>query len=84
MINNTHIFYSNQLISTSLPNSLHSPSHSILLEVDKYGVVLRSLHDQSGDSIKALSQATELSDGRVALGSYEDNRIVIINHNDVQ
>lgn len=72
------------ILPHSFMKSLHSPSHSILLEVDKYGVVLRSLHDQSGDSIKALSQATELSDGRVALGSYEDNRIVIINHSDVQ
>lgn len=72
------------LLPHNLIKRFHSPSHSMLLEVDKYGVVLRSLHDQYGEAITALSQGTELSDGRVALGSYEDNRIVLINHNDVQ
>ena len=51
----------------------------MLIEVDKYGVVLRSLHDPRGISIPALSHATELSDGRIALGSYETEYILILN-----
>jgi len=72
------------LLPHSVIKNFHKATHSMLLEVDKYGVVLRSLHDQYGDTIPALSHGTELTDGRVALGSYEADQIILLNLNQVQ
>ena len=42
----------------------------MLFELNDNGQVLRTLHDPTGNLTYALSQATDLSDGRLALGSY--------------
>ena len=44
--------------------------HNTLLEIDDQGHILRSFHDPNGKITYGLSVATELSDGRVALGSF--------------
>ena len=42
----------------------------MLFEVNDQGEIFRTRHDPNGNLTYALSQATELSDGRMALGSY--------------
>ena len=44
--------------------------YSIIVEIDQNGKVLRSLHDPDGAAIVGASQVTELSDGRLVIGSY--------------
>lgn len=44
--------------------------HGIAVELNEQGEVLRVLQDPEGKLTYALSQLTELSDGRMALGSY--------------
>jgi len=42
----------------------------MLFEVNDRGEVFSTRHDPTGNLTYALSQATELSDGRLALGTY--------------
>ena len=44
--------------------------HNIAIEVNDQGEILRVMHDTQGKLTYALSQVTELSDGRLVLGSY--------------
>jgi len=44
--------------------------HNIVVEVTDKGEVLRVLHDPDRRLTYGLTEATELSDGRIALGSY--------------
>ena len=41
-----------------------------MVEINDQGEILRTLHDPKGKLTYALSHATQLSDGRIALGSY--------------
>ena len=42
----------------------------MIFEVNDLGEIFSSRHDPTGNLTYALSQATELSDGRLALGTY--------------
>ncbi|XP_076803129.1 adipocyte plasma membrane-associated protein-like [Clavelina lepadiformis] len=55
------------------------PKYSMVLEMTEEGEILQSLHDPTGDSISALTHAVTLSDGRLALGSFKDDFIAILN-----
>ena len=45
-------------------------SHCMIFEVNDKGDLLRTLHDPTGNITWGLSEGFELSDGRVALGSF--------------
>nr|XP_002126499.1 adipocyte plasma membrane-associated protein [Ciona intestinalis] len=51
--------------------------HCMLFEVDNAGEVIQTLHDPDGSLAHALSQGTELSDGRIALGTYSAQFLAI-------
>jgi len=46
------------------------------------GKILQALHDPNGTLTTGLSQATELSDGRLALGTYYGKSLGILNQKD--
>ena len=49
---------------------MFNTNHGIVAEMDQNGKILRTLHDTSGKLIVGASQATELADGRLVIGSY--------------
>ena len=51
----------------------------MVFEVNDQGEIYSTMHDPHGNLTYALSQATELSDGRVALGSYAAPYLAISN-----
>jgi len=56
--------------------------HNILYEMTADGKILQALHDPNGTLTTGLSQATELSDGRLALGTYYGKSLGILNQKD--
>ena len=44
--------------------------HNIIVEMNRDGDILRSVHDPNGEIIFGASQVTELDDGQLLLGSY--------------
>ena len=49
----------------------------MLFEVNDQGEIFSTRHDPFGNLTYALSQATELSDGRLVLGSYAAHFLAI-------
>ena len=46
------------------------PAHGIVLELDKDGQVVRSLHDKGGHLVSSTSQILEKEGGELFIGSY--------------
>lgn len=57
-----------QLVSQEAMVSM-IPKHGLLLELDKDGKVIRTLHDPTGKQVPAVSEAEE-KNGVLYLGSY--------------
>ncbi|XP_002129191.2 adipocyte plasma membrane-associated protein-like [Ciona intestinalis] len=55
---------------------------NMLIEMDSTGKILQTLHDRDGALTHGFSQATELSDGRLALSGYSSNFLGILNLKD--
>uniref|UniRef100_H2Y805 Adipocyte plasma membrane-associated protein n=1 Tax=Ciona savignyi TaxID=51511 RepID=H2Y805_CIOSA len=65
------------LIPQSVILRMVDSNHCMLFEVNSSGELIQTLHDPNGDLAYALSQGTELSDGRIALGSYKAQFLAI-------
>jgi len=61
----------------------HIPKqHSVLLELNDEGKVLQSLHDPYASLVEGISHGSDLSDGRIALGSYMGDKLAFADIND--
>ncbi|XP_078488976.1 adipocyte plasma membrane-associated protein [Ciona intestinalis] len=52
--------------------------HGMAIEVNSVGEIIQTLHDQHGSLTFSLTQATEISDGRLALGSFASPVLAIV------
>jgi len=81
---------SNQLICKSLASvlpysmfeNLFYVRHSVVIEATPIGKILQSLHDPDKMLIDRLSHASDLSDGRVALGSFTGDYFALCDYED--
>ena len=56
--------------------------HNVVIEMSgENGRVLRCLHDRGGKLTSEVSQVTELTDGRLAVGSYSAPFMVLLHRN---
>nr|XP_002126470.1 adipocyte plasma membrane-associated protein-like [Ciona intestinalis] len=61
------------LFSHDVLMTIAENKHGMLFEVNSAGKVIQTLHDPEGQLTHGLSQGTELSDGRIALGTFNGN-----------
>ena len=65
---NLHVFFLQLHLARFIAHRL--PKHTLVIEVDTAGRILRSLHDPGGRVLESVSHVLDLGD-RLLLGSYE-------------
>ncbi len=57
----------------------HLPKYGLVIEYDLNGKVLKSWHDQTGNTIAAISHA-ELHNNKIYMGSYHNDYIGVVDY----
>nr|XP_009857529.1 adipocyte plasma membrane-associated protein isoform X2 [Ciona intestinalis] len=66
------------LVSEAAIMSSTDMYHGMAIEINSVGEIIQTLHDQQGALTFGLTQTTEISDGRLALGSFTSHVLAIV------